>query len=67
MNGKNLQRICRHSPKCSKTGLKSGSTIDMFITVTVLVGMWKNNIPNKCSEPGGNFVIFEVILAKKVL
>lgn len=52
MSGKNLQRICRHSARCRKTCLKSGSTIDMFITVMVLVGMWTNNIHNKCSEAG---------------
>lgn len=52
MNAKNLQRICRHSAKCSKTCLKSGSTIDMVITVMLLVGIWTNNIPSKCSEVG---------------
>jgi len=52
MNRQNLQRIYRHSAKCSKACLKSRSTIDMFITVVALVGMWTNSIPNRCSEAG---------------
>lgn len=48
--GKNLQRICRHSAKCSKTWLKSGPP--RLSLLWLLVGMPTNKLPDKCSEDG---------------
>lgn len=62
--GKNLQRICRHSAKCSKTWLKSGPT-----RLSLLWYWWgcrQISYPINVVRMG-NFVIFEVLLAKKVL